>query len=122
MLRALIVDDDSDMRFLVRMTIEVANHGLSVAGEAASGADALAAVAEDRPEVIVLDNRMPGMTGLETARRILADHPDQSIILFSAYLDAQTKAEAAAIGVRTCIDKTDVDRLPEALWQLAPGA
>jgi two-component system nitrogen regulation response regulator GlnG len=122
MLRALIVDDDSDMRFLVRMTIEVANHGLSVAGEAASGADAIAAVQQDRPEVIVLDQRMPGMTGLETARRILAEHPEQSIILFSAYLDAQTKAEAEAIGVHSCMDKTDVDRLPEALWQLAAGA
>ncbi|MDT7539728.1 MAG: hypothetical protein QOI82_3313 [Actinomycetota bacterium] len=122
MLRALIVDDDSDMRFLVRMTIEVANHGLAVSGEAASGADAIAAVEQDRPEVIVLDNRMPGMTGLETARHILADHPEQSIILFSAYLDAHTIAEAEAVGVHACIDKTDVDRLPEALWQLAAGA
>jgi DNA-binding NarL/FixJ family response regulator len=122
MLRALIVDDDSDMRFLVRMTIEVANHGLAVAGEAASGADAIAAVEEDLPEVIVLDQRMPGMTGLETARRILAEHPEQSIILFSAYLDAQTVAEAAAVGVHSCMDKTDVARLPEALWQLAAGA
>ena len=122
MLRALIVDDDSDMRFLVRMTIEVANHGLAVSGEAASGADAIAAVEQDRPEVIVLDNRMPGMTGLETARHILADHPEQSIILFSAYLDAQTIAEAHAVGVHSCIDTTDVDRLPEALWQLAAGA
>jgi DNA-binding NarL/FixJ family response regulator len=122
MLRALIVDDDSDMRFLVRMTIEVANHGLAVAGEASSGVDAIAAFEQDRPEVVVLDNRMPGMTGLETARRILAEHPEQSIILFSAYLDAATVAEAEQVGVRSCLDKTDVDRLPEALWQLAAGA
>jgi DNA-binding NarL/FixJ family response regulator len=122
MLRALIVDDDVDMRFLVRMTIEVANHGLAVAGEAASGVDAIAAFEQDRPGVIVLDNRMPGMTGMETARHILAEHPDQSIILFSAYLDAQTVAEAQAVGIHACIDKTDVDRLPEALWQLAAGA
>jgi DNA-binding NarL/FixJ family response regulator len=121
-LRALIVDDDSDMRFLVRMTIEVANHGLEVSGEASSGADAIASVEQDRPEVIVLDNRMPGLSGLETASKILRDHPDQSIILFSAYLDEQTIAAAQAIGVRACIDKTDVDRLPETLWQLAPGA
>ena len=121
MFRALIVDDDTDMRFLVRMTIEVANHGLAVAGEAASGAEAIASVEQDRPEVIVLDNRMPGMTGLEVARRILGEHPEQSIILFSAYLDAQTLAEAEALGV-PCMDKTDVDRLPEALWQLAAGA
>ena len=122
MLRALIVDDDSDMRFLVRVTIEVANHGLEVAGEVDSGAAAIDAVERDRPEVIVLDNRMPGLTGIETARRILADHPEQSIILFSAYLDAETRAEAEAVGVRLCLEKNDVDRLPEALWQLAPGA
>jgi DNA-binding NarL/FixJ family response regulator len=122
MLRALIVDDDSDMRYLVRMTIEVANNGLAVAGEAQNGAEAIASVELDRPEVVVLDHRMPGMTGLETARQILTDHPEQSIILFSAYLDAQTVAEAEALGVRACIDKTDVDRLPEALWQLAAGA
>jgi DNA-binding NarL/FixJ family response regulator len=121
-LRALIVDDDSDMRFLVRMTIEVANHGLAVAGEANSGTEAIAAVELDRPEVIVLDNRMPGMTGLETARHILTEHPEQSIILFSAYLDADTVAEAQALGIHACMDKTDVDRLPEALWQLAAGA
>jgi DNA-binding NarL/FixJ family response regulator len=122
MLRALIVDDDSDMRYLVRMTIEVANNGLAVAGEAQNGAEAIASVELERPEVVVLDHRMPGMTGLETARQILRDHPEQSIILFSAYLDAQTVAEAEALGVRACIDKTDVDRLPEALWQLAAGA
>jgi DNA-binding NarL/FixJ family response regulator len=122
MLRALIVDDDSDMRFLLRMTIEVANQGLAVSGEAANGAEAIAAVEQDRPEVIVLDNRMPGLTGLETAGRILAEHPEQLIILFSAYLDATTVAEAARVGVHSCMNKTDVDRLPEALWQLAAGA
>lgn len=122
MLRTLIVDDDTDMRFLVRMTIEVANHGLAVAGEADSGSAALDQIARDRPEVVVLDNRMPGMTGLETARRILADDPEQPIILFSAYLDADTVAEAKRLGIRAVMDKTEVDRLPETLWQLAPGA
>jgi CheY-like chemotaxis protein len=122
MLRALIVDDDSDMRFLVRMTIEVANHGLEVAGEVDSGEAALESVEQDRPGVVVLDHRMPGLTGLETAQRLLADDPRQPIILFSAYLDADTIAQANALGVRACLDKNDVDQLPEALWQLAAGA
>jgi DNA-binding NarL/FixJ family response regulator len=121
-LRTLIVDDDSDMRFLVRMTIEVANHGLAVAGEADSGSAALAEIAKARPEAVVLDNRMPGMTGLETARQILEQDPEQPIILFSAYLDADTIAEAKQLGIRAVMDKTEVDRLPETLWQLAPGA
>ena len=55
MLRALIVDDDNDMRFLVRMMIEAANHGLSVAGEAASGSEAIASIEQERPGVVVLD-------------------------------------------------------------------
>ena len=122
MLRALIVDDDTDMRFLVRMTIEAANHGLSVQGEAASGAEALESIEADRPGVVVLDYRMPGLSGLETAERILHDHPDQPIVLFSAYLDADTVERARELGVRTCLAKTEVDRLPDALWQVAAGA
>ena len=122
MLRALIVDDDNDMRFLVRMTIEAANHGLTVAGEAATGTEAIASIGQDRPGVVVLDNRMPGLSGLETAEQILRDDPDQPIILFSAYLDAETIEQARKLGIRTCLAKTEVDRLPETLWQLAAGA
>jgi DNA-binding NarL/FixJ family response regulator len=122
MLRALIVDDDNDMRLLVRLTIEAANHGLEVAGEAASGSEALVSIESERPGVVVLDNRMPGLSGLETAEQILRDHPEQPIILFSAYLDAETVTRARELGIRTCLAKTEVDRLPDALWQLAAGA
>ena len=110
------------MRFLVRMTIETANHGLCVGGEAASGSEALSAISQDRPGVVVLDYRMPGMSGLETAAAILRADPDQPIILFSAYLDADTLDRARDLGIRTCLAKTDVDRLPDALWQLTEGA
>jgi two-component system response regulator YesN len=122
MLRALIVDDDMDMRFLVRMTIEAANHGLSVQGEAASGNEALESIEAERPGVVVLDYRMPGLSGLETAEQILRDNPDQPIVLFSAYLDTETVERARALGVRTCLAKTEVDRLPDTLWQVAAGA
>lgn len=120
--RALIVDDEEDMRFLVRTVIEAANHGLAVAGEAADGDQAIERWRSERPEVIVLDQRMPGMTGIETAERILAESPDQRIILFSAYLDAETTAEASRVGIHLCMPKSDYTRLPEALWQLAPPA
>ena len=122
MLRTLIVDDDQDMRFLVRMVIQAANQGLQVAGEAASGHEALEAIEADKPNVVVLDYRMPGMSGLETAAEILRKDPSQPIIMFSAYMDAQAIDEAERLGVRICLPKTDLDRLPEALWQLAPGA
>lgn len=122
MTRALIVDDEEDMRFLVRAVIEAANHGLAVAGEAENGEQAIARWRADRPEVVVLDQRMPGMSGLETAAEILAEHPEQRIILFSAYLDDETTGAATELGIDLCLAKSEYGRLPEALWRLAPPA
>lgn len=120
--RTLIVDDDDDIRLLIRLTIEAANQGLSVSGEAATGEEAIAQWQEDPPEIIVLDNRLPGMSGLEVAERILAEQPDQSIILFSAFLDEETVACAARLGIRACLPKGDYGRLPGELWRVSLGA
>lgn len=122
MTRALIVDDEEDMRFLVRTVIEAYNHGLTISGEAENGEQAIEQWREHRPEVVVLDMRMPGLTGLETAERILAESPDQRIVLFSAYLDPETTEEATRLGVDLCLAKSDYTRLPEELWRLAPPA
>lgn len=110
------------MRFLVRTVIETANNGLSVSGEAADGASAIEQWRADRPEVIVLDQRMPGLTGLEVAERILAEYPEQRIILFSAYLEPDTVAEATRVGIHLCLPKSEYSRLPEVLWGLASPA
>lgn len=120
--RALIVDDDDDMRFLVRTIIEAANDGLAVAGEARNGDEAVERWRSVRPDVVVLDYRMPGRTGLDVAAEILAEQPDQSIILFSAYLDDDTRQRADDIGVRACISKDAYDELPAALWRYGPAA
>src|SRR5438309_1454231 len=120
--RALIVDDDDDMRFLVRVLIEAANEGLAVAGEASDGDEAVAKWREHRPDVVVLDERMPGRSGLDVAAQILAEAPDQSIILFSAYLDEATVARAESLGVRACLSKDRYEDLPAALWEHGPAA
>lgn len=120
--RALLVDDDDDMRFLLRVVIERANEGLQVAGEAMDGHQAIERWREVQPDVVVLDQRMPGATGLEVAERILDEHPDQSIILFSAYLDDTVITRATELGIRACISKDDYDRIPDALWQYGPAA
>lgn len=120
--RALIVDDDEDMRFLLRSVIERANAGLQVAAEAGGAEEAIEQWRAVRPDVIVLDHRMPGVTGLEVAQRILAETPEQSIILFSAYLDDDLIASAEAAGVRACISKDRYDDIPDALWRYGPAA
>ncbi|HVM53303.1 MAG TPA: response regulator transcription factor [Acidimicrobiales bacterium] len=120
--RALIVDDDDDMRFLLKSIIERANEGLEVAAEASGGDEALVQWRALRPDVVVLDHRMPGTTGLQLAEQILAEHPTQSIILFSAYLDDELVARADQLGIRACISKDRYDDIPEALWRYGPAA
>lgn len=116
------MDDDEDMRFLLRAVIERANEGLQVAGEAGGADEAIAQWRTLDPDVIVLDHRMPGTTGLQVAELILGEHPEQSIILFSAYLDDELLERASALGIRACISKDRYDDIPDALWRYGPAA
>ena len=116
----LVADDEPDLRALARAVLERA--GYEVVEEAIDGDEALAAVIRldppPIPTVMVLDNLMPGLTGLEVAERVLAGVPDQRIILFSAYLDADTRKRADEVGVSVCVPKTDVHRLPAVVAAL----
>lgn len=116
---ALIVDDAEDVRMLVRLLIDAANHGLFVAGEAASGPEALDRLDEIDPAVVVLDERMPGMSGLETATIILRHRPGQAMLLCSAYVDDDLRRRAEAVGIRVCLTKDHLAELPAALVALA---
>jgi DNA-binding NarL/FixJ family response regulator len=111
----LVVDDMDDMRALVRLVVRTANEGLIVAGEAANGSEAIDLVETLDPSVIVLDELMPGLGGLETARRILASRPHQRIILFSAYLDDRIRDAARELGITACLSKVDYESLPDAI-------
>ena len=115
----LVVDDEADMRALLRAVIERANEGLKVVGQAASGREAIDCWRLTGADVILLDQRMPGMTGLETAEHILAEHPTQNIVLFSAFLDEDTVRRASELGIRACMSKSDLAQIPEALWKYA---
>jgi CheY-like chemotaxis protein len=116
----LIVDDESDMRLLARTVL--ARAGIEVVGEAADGVEAMSKVCEfdppPVPTVILLDNRMPGLSGLDVAVRILERTPHQLIILFSAYLDDDTVAAAKRFGVAACVSKKDVMALPNVIRTL----
>lgn len=109
----MIVDDEPDIRFVLRRIAEQA--GWYVAGEAASGPEALESWHELKPDVIVLDQRLPGLSGLETASRILAEDPDQAILLVTAYRDPGIETIAAAINIRACLRKGDLDSVMGAL-------
>lgn len=116
----LVVDDDADMRFLARSVLE--GSGIEVAAEAADGAEALAKLEELNPPpvptVVLLDNQMPGLSGLEVAEQILRARPEQLIVLFSAYLDPTIIADARRLGIAGCVSKNDAMDLPEILTEL----
>ncbi len=118
----LIVDDELDMRMLVRLVINMSNNGLSIIGEAADGAEALRVwrdFVDPEPDVVLLDNRMPELSGLEVSQRILAERPGQLIMLYSAFLDDEVRARAAEMGIALCVSKDELDRLPALIREVA---
>ncbi len=115
-----VVDDEPDIRMLVRVFLE--RGGFEVIGEAEDGTQALERFQTlnppQDPTVVLLDNRMPGLTGLEVAERILAEHPSQVIVLFTAHLDDALQEKARAIGITACASKMESFRIPEIIRTL----
>lgn len=73
--------------------------------KASGGEEALSIIKNDRPDVVLLDIRMPGIDGIETLRRIKAFDPTISVIMLSAFSDLQTTMEAARLGALSSVSK-----------------
>ena len=114
----MIVDDQEDIRFLVRVLINAENEGLHVSHEATNGQDAIDYLYNSQASAVVLDQMMPGMTGTEAAKAILARRRIP-IVLFSAYLDEALRAEAKSIGIVACVDKSDFRALAKTVKAVA---
>ena len=93
--RILVVDDDAEVRYSLNRVL-TAQHYL--VEEAPSGEAGVAAVKRKAPDVVLLDNRMTGISGLETLQHIRAANPQQLVILMTAYGTAQTAIEAMKYG------------------------
>ena len=80
----LIADDHEVVREGVRLSLSRAPH-IRVVGEATDGASAVALAERRRPNVVIMDIRMPGQDGLEAAKEITEKLPDTNVLLFTAY-------------------------------------
>jgi len=116
----LVVDDEADIRFVVRRMIERMEGDGLVVHEASSGEEAIEMWRALRPDVIVLDQRMPGLAGVETAARILAERPAQRLILFTAYRDDLEDEAGLTAGIAR-LSKSQLNRLPAELRALLNG-
>ncbi len=97
MKRILVVDDDTNLRLLLRTTLEDSEVEVI---EAADGNEALEVALKERPDLVVLDWMMPGMTGLELTRRLRADARTarMPIILLTAKGQDDDRAEGLEAG------------------------
>jgi DNA-binding NarL/FixJ family response regulator len=121
-IKVLIVDDQSLVRAGFRMILE-AEPDVDVVGEAADGAGAIAAAGELRPDVILMDVRMPNVDGLEATRRLLEgkDEGPRILILTTFDLDEYVY-EALRVGASGFLLKdTPPEQLVEAIRVVASG-
>lgn len=107
----LIADDDADIRALIAHVLRTAEIG--VVAEASNADDTIARWREYRPDVIVLDHRMPPASGLDVAERVLSEDPTQVIFLFTAFIDGEIRTRAEDVGIAECISKDQIFAIPE---------
>jgi two-component system, response regulator, stage 0 sporulation protein F len=99
----LVVDDEDDIRDWLKLNLSL--EGWQV-DEARSGEDALRYCAAATPDLIILDQRMPGKTGLQTARALRRIGSEARIILFSAFMSPEMARQAKRVRA-TAISKVD---------------
>ncbi len=95
-MRILVAEDETIIRLDLRKTLEDA--GFEVCAEARNGEEAVALAAAERPDLAILDVKMPNLDGIEAARRILADRPIP-IVMLTAYGQDELVARAVEAGV-----------------------
>jgi DNA-binding NarL/FixJ family response regulator len=117
----LLVDDEELVRFGLRTVLEAAGD-FEVVGEAGNGADGVAAARELRPDVVLIDIRMPVMDGLTATQRILAlPDPPQVAVLTTFHLDEYVYAALAAGAAGFLLKDTAPDELLDAIRVVASG-
>lgn len=117
----MLVDDHAVVRMGFRLLIDAAVD-MRVVAEAESGEDAVRAIDEVRPDVVVMDIAMPGIGGLEAVHRILARQPAARILVLSAHEDAMHARRTLKAGAAGYLTKRSAaEALIQAIRQVCQG-
>jgi DNA-binding NarL/FixJ family response regulator len=120
-LRIVVADDHALVRAGLRSLLAGLS-GVEVVGEAGNGRDALRLVAEQLPDIVMMDISMPGLNGFDAAARVARETPQTRILMVSMHADEQYVHAAFAAGATGYLLKTaDRDELEAALHAVARG-
>ncbi len=117
----LIVDDHEVVREGLRLSLSRAPH-IRVVGEAADGDAAVALAERRRPDVVIMDIRMPGLDGLEATRRLHERAPDIPVVIFTAYGERSLLSRGMESGAKGYVLKeAPHETLVKAIEKVARG-
>ena len=118
MVGVLVVDDQAPFRSVARSLVELVK-GWQVVGEASTGEEAVELAAAIRPSVVLMDINLPGITGIEATRRIVAADPDAAVVLVSTYAADDLPDDARSCGAVGYVRKDDLT--PRLLRSMLEG-
>ena len=104
LLRVAVADDQTAVREGLATLLDLLPN-ISVVGTAADGDEAVALVARERPDVVLMDLRMPRCDGVEATRRIRAEHPGTQVVVLTTYADDESILRALRAGARGYLTK-----------------
>jgi DNA-binding NarL/FixJ family response regulator len=120
LVRVLIVDDEALVRGGFRVLVD-SEPGMVVVGEAGDGATAVALARQTRPDVVLMDIRMPELNGIEATRRIVADRPETAVLVLTMLDGDDSVFAAMRAGARGYLlkgaDRAQILRSIEAVAQ-----
>ncbi|MGI5161153.1 response regulator [Microbispora sp. CA-102843] len=119
--RVLVVDDQAVVRDGLVLLLGLLPD-IEVVGSAADGEAALRVVAGERPDVVLMDLRMPRMDGVEATRRIRAEFPDTQVVVLTTYTDDESVFAALRAGARGFLTKSaDAEEIARAVATVMNG-
>lgn len=120
-IRILLVDDHEVVRVGLKKVLE-ADPQMVVAGEAATAGEAVTRAQADRPDVVLMDIRLPDGDGIQACRDILAACPDVRVLFLTSFADDETVLAAVLAGAHGfCVKRMDVESLVQSIKRVAAG-
>jgi DNA-binding response OmpR family regulator len=101
-MKVLIIDDEPHIRRMMRLTLEAAGYDVD---EAATGEDGLSRFGRSGPDVVLLDQKMPGMDGLETLKRLKQLRPDVRVVMVTAFASVELAVDTMKLGATDFLRK-----------------